>query len=310
MAMQPTSPLFLPPGAGSAIRVSHEVHTLKLRGSQTGGACALLESLIDSGAGTPLHVHGREDEFFYILDGEFEFELAGQVFITAAGSTIYVRRGAAHRFRNRLDTPGRMLTYLVPGGFEEFLEKRSRLPVDRQDDVQSLLPLAGEHSLRLADPQGAAAPPNSGLWRQPAEGPAWNVIGARITPKILSRQAGDLFCFFEEVDPPFSGPPLHAHQGEDEIFYVLEGEYEFRAAGQRFGALPGSVIAIPRGVPHGFANVLGRPGRMLVAAIPGGLDGFFKAVDGLGQGDRPNPLQMMALAAEHGLQFVSTTRVT
>ncbi len=76
--------------------------------AETGGAYSLTEHLVTAASNPPLHVQVDEDEAFYILDGEVELEVDGQVVTATAGSFAFVARGAAHLFRVKSDT-ARML---------------------------------------------------------------------------------------------------------------------------------------------------------------------------------------------------------
>ena len=75
---------------------------------ETGGAYSLTEHLVTAASNPPMHVQVEEDEAFYILDGEVEFEVDGQVALATPGTFAFVARGAAHSFRVVTDT-ARML---------------------------------------------------------------------------------------------------------------------------------------------------------------------------------------------------------
>ena len=76
--------------------------------AETGGAYSLTEHLVTAASNPPMHVQVAEDEAFYILDGEVEFEIDGTTVIATPGTFAFVARGAAHLFRVRTDT-ARML---------------------------------------------------------------------------------------------------------------------------------------------------------------------------------------------------------
>ena len=76
--------------------------------TETGGAYSLTEHLVTSASNPPMHVQVDEDEAFYIVDGEVEFEVDGQVARATPGTFAFVARGAAHTFRVLTDT-ARML---------------------------------------------------------------------------------------------------------------------------------------------------------------------------------------------------------
>ena len=90
----------VPPGAG----VTDEPGLKASRGS-TGGALSVVETRID--AGPPLHVHDREDECFYVLDGELSVRCGGDTFDAPAGSFVFLPRGRPHRFAASTDRVSR-----------------------------------------------------------------------------------------------------------------------------------------------------------------------------------------------------------
>ena len=101
------------------------------------------------------------------------------------------------------------------------------------------------------------------------------VGGATILVRAGAEATGGAFTLLEEV-PPLVDTPLHVHEREDELFYVLEGEHVFRVGGRDHHAGPGGTVFAPRGVPHAQRRVVPAAGRLLVLAVPGGLDGFFR----------------------------------
>jgi len=73
--------------------------TTKANMSETGGAYSLTEHLVTAASNPPMHVQAEEEEAFYVLEGEVEFEVDGQVVTATPGTFAMVARGAAHRFR-------------------------------------------------------------------------------------------------------------------------------------------------------------------------------------------------------------------
>jgi mannose-6-phosphate isomerase-like protein (cupin superfamily) len=105
----------VPAGAGLAGDAD-----LKASRRSTGGAVSVFETSI--GAGPPLHVHEREDECFYVLDGELSVRCGGDAFAAGAGSFVFLPRGRPHRFW-AADQPARLLLIAVPGGIEDYFRQ-------------------------------------------------------------------------------------------------------------------------------------------------------------------------------------------
>jgi quercetin dioxygenase-like cupin family protein len=109
------------------------------------------------------------------------------------------------------------------------------------------------------------------------EGP----VGGPLTFKVRGEQTGGALTAFENVIPPGEGPPLHSHDGEDESWYVLAGELDFKLGADIRRAPTGSFVFVPRGTPHCFVNVGAEPARILVLFTPSGMERFFDAFAGL-----------------------------
>jgi mannose-6-phosphate isomerase-like protein (cupin superfamily) len=74
------------------------------------------------------------------------------------------------------------------------------------------------------------------------------------------------------IDPRRDGPGTHAHEAEDDAFYVLEGELVFTADGEEIAAGPGTFVLVPPGVQHTFANRGDVPARVVNVHAPAGFD--------------------------------------
>ena len=134
----------------------------------------------------------------------------------------------------------------------------------------------------------------------PGEGRVLQVLGEAITVKIGGEQTGGRYAVIEEVSPVDSGPPLHLHRHEDEIFYVVEGEIEFQRGDQRFRAKAGSTAFLPKDVPHTFRNVGTTPSKVHVVIIPARFVGFFEDINAL---TKPTPEQAVELGKKYDLTF-------
>ncbi len=148
------------PGGGKATWVLDSHITFKLTGGDTNGEMTLIETIAAPRSGPPPHVHGREDETFYILEGEFEF-LAGEEKVrTSAGSVVYGPRGGIlHTYRNVGDEAGRFLTMITPSGLEGFFEEVgepaedvSRPPEITPERIERLLAAAPKYGLDIPPP--------------------------------------------------------------------------------------------------------------------------------------------------------------
>jgi quercetin dioxygenase-like cupin family protein len=96
--------------------------TFLATGEDTGGQFALIESEVRRGIEPPPHVHEREDECFYVLEGQIDFKVGNQEFQLGPGGFVFMPRGIRHEFHLRTET-ARMLVTITPAGFEGFFLK-------------------------------------------------------------------------------------------------------------------------------------------------------------------------------------------
>lgn len=93
---------------------------IKATGKETDGHFTLVEVLEPEGAEGPLHVHHREDEGFWILEGELTFQIGEETLKARPGSFLFGPKGVPHKYR--VDSgPARLLFMLSPSGFEDFI---------------------------------------------------------------------------------------------------------------------------------------------------------------------------------------------
>lgn len=110
--------------------------TIAAHTDNTGGSFTFLENVIGPKQGPPRHVHRREDEMWYVLDGSFRFIADDDVFEAPEGAFVFVPRGTAHCFQNLEDRPSRILVMFTPSGMERFFEEHSLLPPGDVDQEQ------------------------------------------------------------------------------------------------------------------------------------------------------------------------------
>ena len=81
------------------------------------------------------------------------------------------------------------------------------------------------------------------------------LVGDTYTTLLSGTQTGGVFTLLEALVLPEAGPPPHAHHGEEETFFLLQGHMVFTVGGQTYDAHPGSAIYVPRNVAHSYQNV-------------------------------------------------------
>jgi quercetin dioxygenase-like cupin family protein len=100
-----------------------DVVTIKADTRRTNGSMTVMEFRIAPGSGPAVHTHLREDELWWVLEGDFRFKTGTQWLRASTGGMAFGPRGMAHAFQNVGDTPGRLLIVTTPSGLERFFEQ-------------------------------------------------------------------------------------------------------------------------------------------------------------------------------------------
>ena len=99
---------------------------------------------------------------------------------------------------------------------------------------------------------------------------------SKLSPcKLTSDDSGGACTAFELSAMPQTGPYLHVHHGLDEWYYVLSGEFLFKAGGEEHTLPVGGSIWLPRGIPHVWANISKEEAKLILVCLPGGFEKFF-----------------------------------
>lgn len=141
-------------------------------------------------------------------------------------------------------------------------------------------------------------------------GPEW------VTIKVPGAQSNKEYLVIEVTTPAGGGPPLHTHRAA-EVFFVLEGEFEFPTIrdGEPYSVRgsTGAVVHIPAGIPHTYKNVGDSHGRLMGILMPAPeMEGFFQeaGIEVLDRSALPtieDPLdleRLMAACEKYNLSFL------
>jgi quercetin dioxygenase-like cupin family protein len=129
---------------------------IKAGATDTGGQMTIVEITEPPGAEAPLHVHHREDEGFWIVEGDVAFEVGGTMIDAHAGDYVFGPRDIPHRYVVG-DHGCRMLFILTPGGFEELIREMSEPaktrtlppPSGEEPDLERIQSIAVKHCSEL-----------------------------------------------------------------------------------------------------------------------------------------------------------------
>jgi quercetin dioxygenase-like cupin family protein len=201
------------------------------------------------------HVHRGHTDSFYVLEGELQFEVGAALEPLRVGSGGFVAAppNVLHTFVNEDDVDARFLNFHTPdGGFTRFLR-----------GMRDGYPVAWDS---FDPPPDGGRPASEALVSAAGEGERL-VTGSRV---VWLKAVEPNLCFAEwALDGPFEGPPVHHHDRQVDLFYVLDGELELTVDDRVVTAEPGTLAWVPRGVRHTFAHAAGT-GRVLNVHAPEG----------------------------------------
>src|SRR5580765_2254548 len=115
MSHQPT---LRKPSEGRTFAVVGDVYRFLATSEDTDGKYTLWEAIVPPGGGPPPHVHSREEEGFYILEGEITLQAGDQKIVATAGMFVNMPIGMPHSFKNESTMPAKMLIMIAPAGLE------------------------------------------------------------------------------------------------------------------------------------------------------------------------------------------------
>jgi mannose-6-phosphate isomerase-like protein (cupin superfamily) len=117
------TPLHIGSAEGNWFAAAGDSYRTVLTGAQTGGTFTLVEIRVLPGGGPPPHLHRREEETFFVLEGQVSFWIDGRVLTAGPGDCVFGPRNIPHRFFNASDQPVRLLVLASPSGLEEFFQQ-------------------------------------------------------------------------------------------------------------------------------------------------------------------------------------------
>jgi quercetin dioxygenase-like cupin family protein len=161
MTTATVSPIALHADEGEALWFFGTLATIKAGGETTAERVAVIEHVAPRGSGSPLHVHHREDEWFYVIDGAVTFWVGGDVIEATAGSFVYGPRDIPHTFLVN-SSEARFLLVAEPAGFERFVRALGQAaatltippPAPPPSDLSALVAAAAKFDIEILGPPG------------------------------------------------------------------------------------------------------------------------------------------------------------
>jgi quercetin dioxygenase-like cupin family protein len=282
------------PNEGRAIHWLGSRATFFATSAETASAFAIWTDEPPPGGGPVPHAHTREEEFFYVLEGNVTFWCAGEEFAATPGAFVGLPKGLGHQFRNEGKGPSRILIFFVPGGCEGFFLELGNPFSEPHDatippDPKRIEALSARYGQKIAepsllhpvpDPSSVNLPLGVGrapILRPPGEGEVLTTGGILLTLKAVGPQTLGTYSLTEFELPAGATFPAHRHARFAEGLYVLEGEISVRADGPPLAARAGSVVVVPPSARHTLANTTGRTARVLSLTTPAGIEDFYRS---------------------------------
>jgi quercetin dioxygenase-like cupin family protein len=258
-------------------------------------AIAVTETRYEPGErGPDPHIHRRQTDAFYVLEGALDFELGPDRETTRlpAGSFVAAPPNLVHTFRNDGNGRARFLNFHAPsGGFADYL----RALRDGED---------GSWFDQLDPPPDGGRRLSDGAVLGPGEGEAVDVGGSSIVLKGTGASSdGGFFLSETTVEPGFPGPPAHAHRDLHDLFYVLDGTLTLRNGDETIAAGAGSFACFLPGTVHTFSNPGDAPVHFLNFNTPAGWEDYMRELGAaFAGGGPPTPDEIGRIASRYDFQ--------
>jgi quercetin dioxygenase-like cupin family protein len=148
------------PTEGRTIAVVGDVYRFLAAGEDTEGKYAMWEAIVPPGGGPPPHVHSREEEGFYILEGEITLQVGEERLVASAGMFANMPVGTPHSFKNENSKSAKMLISVAPAGLEKMffevgvplLEGSTTALPPTKEEIEMMLAVAPRYGIEIKLP--------------------------------------------------------------------------------------------------------------------------------------------------------------
>jgi quercetin dioxygenase-like cupin family protein len=281
---------------------------LKLSSKDTKGKLSTFDYVGVEKVGPGYHAHLFQDEMFFVVEGEYVFQVGAEKTLLKTGDLIFLPRTIPHTWVQTSDR-GQMFYFLQPAGkMEEFFLQLTKW--DGKATKAQYEKLGKDSGIQNHGPSIAATDQHT-LVDTPKNGFVVRAGNSRFNEttlingvnandiKVSGKDTSNELSIFEYHGATKGGPPLHVHPHQDEVFYVTDGRYLFQCGDEKFELQKGDMIFLPRSVPHTFAQV-SDAGKLLFFFTPAGkMEDFFRAIGG----NKPLPAGTDPFAA-HDMKVV------
>ncbi len=156
----PRQPTLRSPREGRTIAVVGDVYRFLATGDDTNGKYAMWEAIVPPGGGPPPHVHSREEEGFYILEGEIAVQIGDQRVVATAGMFANMPVGTPHSFKNESSEPAKLLISVAPAGLEQMFfevgvpvaQGATSAPASTKAEIEKMMEIAPRYGIEIKMP--------------------------------------------------------------------------------------------------------------------------------------------------------------
>ncbi len=275
---------------------------------ETGGAFSVLMAVTSKTHEPPPHMHHREHEGLFILEGELTAHVGRRNLHACAGDFVFLPRGIAHTFTVE-SAIVRMLVIATPGGLEHyFAESHSRTVNDDERAIAAKYGIEYVPSTTVIPDAGTLRP----FVRTSAIDNTRLYIDRILTTFYANRdETGGAFAVVRTHGRKGGEPMRHIHHREDECFFVLEGQISVTVGQETFIAPAGTLVYLPQGIPHGFFADTNEAAFLNFIA-PGGFEEYFRELSTPvasltlppAPDSPPDAERIMAVAAKYCIEYV------
>jgi quercetin dioxygenase-like cupin family protein len=281
---------FIPPGGGLSIWwMGDDKFTFQATSTDTDGAYAFWVDEPPGKVGPPKHVHSREEEGFYVIEGQVEFRAGHIDEVLTKDTFIALPKGIPHSWINTTTGQARLITFTAAAGNEGFFltlgapgvgpaGPRATLPLE---EINARTRRYGVTYMETTDnPLDGAL--EIGAGRSPTvvrstEGERFHAGGAVYSVKASGSVTARAYSLIEVYIEPGGIMPSHRHAAFEEGIYVLDGSVKATLDGETYEATAGSFLIIPWGLSHEIRNEEQNAARLLLLSVPGGIEDYYRA---------------------------------
>ena len=152
-------PTIRKPNEGLNIAVVGDLYRFLATGKDTDGRYATWEAIVPPGGGPPPHIHSREEESFFVLEGEITVHVGDERIVATPGTFANMPVGSLHSFKNETDKQARMIISIAPAGLEEmFIEVGQQvfpdgtIPPPTAEEIEKMLAIASKYGVEIRVP--------------------------------------------------------------------------------------------------------------------------------------------------------------